>query len=87
MRKAILLVAAFFMIAGITSCSKNSSSNNTYTCTCNFYLVTGVYSRDTTESNTYPAGTSQVDAQKDCNNKQNTLQSTGTSTAKCLLSD
>jgi hypothetical protein len=75
------------MIAGVTSCTKTTSGNNIYTCSCNFYLVTGVYSRDTIESTTYAAGTSQVDAQVACTNLQNTYLSTGTSTARCLLSD
>jgi len=84
MRKAILLVAAIIMIGLVTSCQKNSTPSS-YTCSCNLTLVTGVYSRDTTETVTYPANTSSTDARTQCNTQQNTLQSLGNKSVSCVL--
>lgn len=88
MKKPVIIVAAFIALA-FSSCQKPTSNSN-YTCNCSFLLVTGVYSRDTTETTNYPAGTSSSDARTNCTNQGNTLISTGQTTAgataPCTLS-
>ena len=81
----LLLLMAVFMIAMTSSCQKSSSDNGPYTCTCQFILVTGSYSRDTTEATTYPKNTTITIAQQNCQNTQTNLRAVNGLSANCYL--
>ncbi|HWY13390.1 MAG TPA: hypothetical protein VN026_18830 [Bacteroidia bacterium] len=80
----LLLLLAVFMIS-ITSCQKNAGNNGPYTCTCQYILVTGAYSRDTTTNTTYPNGTTITIAQQNCQNTQTTLRAVNGLSANCYI--
>ena len=83
MRKIFLLMAV--TIIALTSCQKNAGHSGNYMCTCQYILVTGSYSRDTTTVVTYPDNTTQSVAQQNCQSSQTQLRAIYNLNASCYL--